>query len=260
MLNRIDPRAAALALVPLLAAGCGDTVGAVGEHGHIGYSLYTTYELVQDDLSEVSIVTEVTQTLSASLTQAGRDALGDRPASDITHELVPSDGTEVATLTNEAGDLWAVEVRADLPGDYTLQALLDGEVFEELPLHFDVPVSFYLSPWLRAPWSEDWTKPDPDADGNLTAEEGSQVTFEPVPKGADGKRLVGDLPLTIDAAPPELVVPGQNILWVYENEIVLNDGAPSWYLIEPGTVTFTVTDEAHDLSDDQVVIVTPYGG
>ena len=79
-------RALVLALT-FTAAACGtDLTGAMGDEGHLYYSLVTDYEVPGNDLRTVSIVTGYTQRIHVRLTDEGREFVAER-ADEAIDEL-----------------------------------------------------------------------------------------------------------------------------------------------------------------------------
>src|SRR5690606_1835525 len=103
------------------------------------------------------------------------------------------------SLAEEPPDLRVV---VSEPGVYTVESTGPGGLVDRITLTFEQPADFDLGTFVRAPWAERF---DPAAGDTITVEEGSQVTFQPIPVDAAGDRLAGDLTTTI-AVDPEWAV------------------------------------------------------
>jgi len=236
--------AALLACAPLLFA-CGDVNVAEGEFARITYALHSDYLTENVPLTEVSLITGHSQAISTTLTSSGEEAAGDR-ASDIRHVATPPTGVE---LTHDSvvfdDDVPSFDVTVSQPGSYTFAGMLDGAVFDQVELVFDVPETLDLLTRVRTPYSDAWENlPHTD----LAVGEGSQVAFLPIPVDASGERLAGNFSVEVTAEPGWAVAPSWNILGVYEQSIVGSASPVSLFFIEPGQVTVTLTDMANGVS------------
>lgn len=252
-LHDLPSLALALAGCAALATGCADKgPTSNGELGMLNYSLGTYTDPSPANLTDADIVTLHPQPLTVSLTEAGAEAAGGE-AWQIVHRISP--GTSVAL---EQEDLSALEEKPDRPPDltltaedaglYTLESVLNGEVFDRINVSFATPASIQLQMWLRAPYGETF---DPYTEGPVA--EGSQLAWQGVPLDADGQALTGTITTDFSAAPQELVVPAENVYGVDGD--VSSGGAASLYFIEPGTVTLTMLDALNGASAEQVITV-----
>jgi hypothetical protein len=221
----------ALASTLALAAGCGDSLGANGEHGRISYSLGVDYEFEVDDLTAQSFATHHEHTVQIDLTSDGERELGDADPDDLVHT---ADGAEIVDADGSHFTFVAAE-----PGEVTVRTELDGAVFDEIVLRADAPTRLDLVRWVRAPW-EDEAAPSRGIDP-LTVAEGSQISFLAIPM-AGQKRLISDFTPAIAASAEDLVVPTQQVYGVYEEELWVGGEPVTFVAIEPGAVSFTLGD------------------
>lgn len=232
-----------------LLAGCGvDAATANGELGRLQFQLVSDYYLPEHDLTEAPIVTGHEQYIGVELTGKGEDDAGKR-ADEVEYVVTPDDGVTVGQSGpdgDEGEDDGDGEFVSDVhltvtePGEYQLEARLDGETFDRIQLAFDAPAALELSMYTREPWEEDFvalegSEPHPVA-------EGTQLAWLPIPVDAAGARLLGDLEADMTADPMTAVVPAANVEHVNEDEVQTFFGAPSLYFVEPGAVTVTVGD------------------
>jgi hypothetical protein len=246
--------AAALRLAPLvipLVAGCfGDVTRSSGELGRLTYALSTDYQTEQDELTDAVLLTGHEHRIFVDLTDQGRKDAGDDAAA-IVHR---ADGAEIWTEADADGP--DLDILVQDPGVVTVVSELDGRTFDRIDLAFGDPTGLELSTWIRPPWVEDWE--DVSGPGALTVEEGTQIGFVAIPV-ADGVRLAGDFEPRADADPPELAVPDAQVFVVQEGGVTETTGDVVFYAIEPGTVTFTLSDPVHGVSVARVVDVVPLG-
>lgn len=242
----------ALVLLTALLLGCGDLTSSAGEFGRVQYSLHSDYLVEASSLLDVSVLTGHPQRIGVSLTDAGDQATDDE--SDMTHTVSPSDGVTLDVL--DAGDQGVpdVQITVTTPGEYVLESLINGDLFDRITLTFDAPASLELITWVRAPDSSDFAKRE---GASIDVDEGAQAAFVPVPLDAAGDRLAGDLVTAISGTPDEAVVAGFNVLGIYEQRVVQNASPPTVYFIEPGTITVTLTDEPNGVSAAQTFEVAP---
>lgn len=247
---------AVLALLAL-AAGCGDWTGATGHEGRLRYVLYTEYEVPESDLEDARIVTGHRQWINVSLTSKGRDEI-EHP-DDIVHSADPSEGVQISTehIDDRYIDLEVVpdfSILVSTPGEYRIESYEGDERVDWIELQFEVPGGFDLVAQVRAPWEDGWTTMHEET---VTVEEGSQVTFQAAPTDDSGHRLAGDMTTELTVDPEWAVVPGVGVIEAWEDGIWTVGGEVNFYFIDPGTVTFTVTDPVSGASGDQVFEVQP---
>lgn len=240
-------RTSPIFLLPLAACGV-DSATANGELGRMEFTLVSDYYLSEHDLGESNLVTGHEQVFSVGLTGAGEeDAKG--AADEVEYVVVPDDGVTLSQ-SGPDDDSGEDDPDADLPpgfslevtepGDYQIEARLDGETFDRITLSFDTPQSLELSLYAREPWAEEFAKLD--GEGPFTVEEGAQLAWLPIPLGGDGERLLGDIESSMSADPAEAVVPAANVEHVNEDEVQTFFRADSLYFIEAGELTVTVSD------------------
>lgn len=232
-----------------LATGCGvDAATANGELGRLQFKLISDYYLEEHDLTETAIVTGHEQYLAIELTGKGEDDAGKR-ADEVEYVVTPDDGVTVGQ-SGPDGDSGEDDGDAELvsdvyltvtePGDYQLEARLEGETFDRIQLAFDTPATLDLSLYTREPWGEEFQRLEGSQPHAVA--EGTQLAWLPIPLDAAGERLLGDMEATMSADPMTAVVPAANVEHVNEDEVQTFFGAPSLYFVEPGAVTVTVTD------------------
>lgn len=227
--------ALSLGLVSLTA--CGDLTDAESDNGLFRFRLVTDFEVPEDDLRDATIVAGHEQELDIDLTNAGEDQIED--ASDITYRITPSDGVETDLFGGSSSNPPDLDINVPETGTYRIDAVLDGEVVDGIDLMFETSDEIELSVRVRQPWGNDFTK----ADGaSSTVTEGAQATFLPIPLGAAGNRLAGDIEVDVTASPEELVVPGASVGGVYEQGVWTVSGEIDFYFIDPGTVDITLLD------------------
>ncbi len=237
-----------------LLAGCyQDKTSATGDMGRIVYSLYTDYDVPESDLRQARIITGHTQRLDLDLTDRGER---DIPHPDLLrHRLTPSQGASVTTEVGSGSppSVW-VDVTVQEPGAYTLESLLDDRVMDRVDLQFERLDGFQMIVKVRAPWTGHFDRVSGDP---ITVGEGSQMVLEPVPVDASGDRLAGDMSTLVSVEPRWAVTPGRDVLFDTEHSMWSFRGAIDFYFIEPGPVTFTVSDPVVDASSQQRFDVTP---
>lgn len=248
-----------LLLLPLLAA-CGvDSVGANGELGNMTFGLVSDWYLDQSNLTEVGIVTGHAQSFIVALTEKG-ERIADGNADAIHYTMEPDAGVTIVQSgpdSEEEGELDvppSLSLQVTEPGSYALQASLEGELVDRIQLLFATPAALELSLYTRAPWAEDFEALEATEPSQVL--EGTQLAWLPIPVGADGVRLVGDVVAGLSADPIEAVVPADNVEHVNEDEVYDQAQVPSLYFIEPGEVTVTLTDAANGAIGAHAFVVT----
>lgn len=230
-------------LVPLLSCsltGCGvDSVGANGELGRLVFGLTSDWYLDPTNLTEVGIVTGHPQSFICELSDRGSGDIGES-AEALLFSVTPDDGGDVTQLSLGDEEVPSLRLTVTVPGDYTIAAALEGEIFDFIQLRFDAPSGLEIAAYTRAPYAEEF-EPLGLEDVHPVAE-GTQLAWLPIPLDAAGERLAGQLESTVAAEPAELVVPVANVQYVNENDVSDITIAPSLYFIEAGAVTVTVTD------------------
>lgn len=244
-----------VATAMLVGACGGDLTFSHGELGRLSYSLYTTYEVPQDDLTEARIITGHEQWIDVSLTSKGRAEI-ENPGS-ISHRFDPSDGVTVVPPSFDSGYVPSVCFTVTKPGEYTLESVADGEVVDKIELHFETPSSFELSMKVRDPWGNDFNVVTGDP---VSVDEGSQIVLLPIPVDADGGRLAGVMSTEVAIDPEWAVTPGCNVLSNTEDVLWGGGGPDNYYFIEPVLVTFTISDPVTGAIESQSFDVQPVVG
>ena len=229
---------ASLALA-LLATGCGDMNSSTGQLGRLNYSLHSDFLVDGSALVGTSILTGHPQTIRVDLTDSGEDDANN--PEDIEHTATPSEGVTIETWESSS-DVGSMTITVTTPGDYVIESMLDGQVFDWLTLTFDSPSSMDLVTWLRQPNGEDF---DQASGSPIFADEGTQAAFVPIPLDASGDRIAGDFVPVISADPEWAVVTGVNVLGIYEQNVVVARSPASVYFIEPGAIAITIADDVN---------------
>jgi len=246
-----------LPLCALLALGttaCGDSTSATGELGRIDYSLYTYYEVDAGRLTDVSILAGHPQRLSCNLTTSGEDD-AESPG-EIVHSVSPASSASVWSHDGDSDSDYVADVyvTVEAAGDYTIESHLDGELFDTITLHFDVPTALDAVTWVREPGEPDFTKTQADSP---VVSEGTQVAYVPYPLDAVGDRIAGTFAATLTADPAGSVVTAYDLDGIYEDGIWGSEVEDSVYFIEPGEITLTMLDEVNDVDFAQTFQVSP---
>lgn len=232
---------ASLAL-SLFAVGCGDTSRSTGELGRIDYSLHSDFLVDGSALVGTSILVGHPQTINLDLTDLGESDASN--AEEITHTATPADGVTIEEW-NPDDDVGWFNITVTTPGEYVIESMLDGSVFDRITLTFDAPSSMDLVTWLRQPNGEDF---DEASGSPIAAAEGTQAAFVPIPLDASGARIAGDFVPVISADPEWAVVTGVNVLGIYEQNVVVARSPASVYFIEPGAISITIEDDVNGVS------------
>ncbi len=239
------------AALALLATGCGDVNSSSGQLGRLNYSLHSDFLVDGAALVGTSILTGHPQTIRVELTDSGEDDTSN--PEDIEHRAVPSEGVTVETWESSS-DVGSMTITVTTPGDYVIESVLDGNVFDWLTLTFDSPTSMELVTWIRPPNGEDF---DQTNGSPIFTDEGAQAAFVPIPLDAGGDRIAGDFVPVITADPEWAVVTGVNVLGIYEQNVVVARSPASVYFIEPGEISVTVTDDVNGVDGVAVFDVAP---
>lgn len=224
-------------LALLIGVGCGDFTSSSGELGKVTYSLYTHYDSEDLDLSESPLLIGHPQTLRTQLTAEGAKEVSD--PSSLTHQVTPSEGVTLAPL-DDGFDVPDLRLTATISGTYTVETRLGGVLLDRIELTFEQPESLEVITWVKRSTDSDFQRVG--SDGVILLDEGSQVTVIPVPKGADGRRLLGDFEATISPTPEGAVVRAANILGVYEEDVWSTADPVNLVFINPGEVSIRVGD------------------
>lgn len=229
-------------LLPLLVlSACSlDDVGANGDFGRLAFQVTSDWYLEESNLREVGIVTGHPVRINVGISDDGEDvANGD--AGQIRYRMSPSDGVDIEQSNDDEEDSPppGMNVTVEEPGEYALEAMLRGEVFDRIDLRFDTPVAIELALFTRGPWEEEFDRVE--AAESLQVEEGTQLAWLPIPLGGGAERLVGEVEVAMSADPMELVVPAENVTGVDEDD-ASSATAASLYFVEPGDVTVTIAD------------------
>lgn len=254
-LEKLVSLASPLALTLVFAVACfGDTTSSEGLQGRLVYSLSTDYEGEQEELTALPLLTGYSNFISVGLTSQGRrDALGE--AGSMIHTADGIDGIEIYSEVEDEDSIYApdFEILAPVPGEATIRSMLRGEVFDQIKLRFESPTRLDVIGWTRAPWEEDWA---PFAGEALAVPEGSQISFLVVPM-YKSTRIGGKFTPNVAVDPPSLAVPDVDVVSVQESSLASVGEPLTFYALEPGFVTFTLSDPVNGVEAVKVVEVTP---
>lgn len=247
-------RTAALALLSLVAACHGDRTASNGELGRLSYALHTDYESEQDELTALPLLTGYAHRIDVELTTKGADDADDN-AGLLEHTAEGVDGVEIESdEPSEGSGVPGFDLLSPESGEVVITSTLQGETFDLIRLQFERPTSLDVLGWSRAAWEEDWRS---FSGGNLTVQEGAQISFLAVPKAGE-TRLGGEFTPTITVDPPSLAVPDESVLAVQEGGMTTGGEPVTFFAIEPGTATFTLTDPVNGVEAVTVVEIAPF--
>ena len=234
-----------------IGTGCGSSTWGVGELGRVGYSLHSDFVAEEGRLDELDIVTGHRQLIRTYLTEKGENAAGEDEAS-ITHGVSPETPDVQVVVYEDDNEVPDFDITALAEGAYTLESRLDGDVFDYITLSFATPNEMEMVSWVLPPDAEDWV--DLSGGGPHAVAVGTQATFLPIPS-RDGQRLVGDIAVELLADPEDAVVQGENVLAVYEQNVVTTRSPVSLFFVETGDVTITLEDQANQLAVEVAFVV-----
>lgn len=235
----------------LLTTGCGDISSSTGEFGRLSYSLHSDFLVDGSELVDVSILGGHAQQISVGLTSQG-ESDADNPQ-DIEHIASPADGVIIETV-NSSDDVIRFAITVQDPGEYLIESMLDGQVFDRIRLTFDVPSSMALVTWIRVPNGLDF---DEAIGSPISVDEGAQAAFVPIPLDATGERIAGDFVPEVTASPNWAVVTGINVLGIYEQNVFVARSPASVYFIEPGVISITIADTVNGVEGTAEFDVAP---
>lgn len=242
-------------LALMLAVACfGDVTSSRGALGRLEYSLYTDYDGQQDELTDLPLLTNHSHSIDVELTQRGkREAAGD--GGSVIHTVEGIEGIEIESgaADEDSQDPPDFEIESPVAGEATITSTLREEVFDTIELRFESPTRLDVIGWSRAPWEEDWM---PFASEVLTVQEGTQISFLVLPM-YKSTRIGGEFTPTITVDPPELAVLDVGVMAVQEDGMTTAGEPVTFYAIEPGFVTFTLSDPANNIETERVVEITP---
>ncbi len=234
------------------AAGCGFTTGSNGELGRLSYSMWTDFDPEFAELDSARIVTGHTQRVDTRLTDEGEQRAGDDAAA-IDHVVTPADGVELE-VDDFTSAVPGFTLNVTLPGTYTVESMLDGDVFDRIQLTFEAPDTVGLVTNLRAPGAEEFV--EASASGTVTVAEGTHLSFLPFGEHT-GDRLVGGVAVEWSANPPWAVVEDMNVEAIEGGVVEWTTDDPMLYVIEPGLVTVTFDDLPNGVAGSRTFDVTP---
>jgi hypothetical protein len=197
----------------------------------------------ESKITEVSILAGYPQEIRTTLTNKGSEDI-EKPGT-LSHQIFPSEGVSILPL-DDGYDVPDLNVTVTEPGEYTLETLDSGAVFDRIKLKFEVPDSLDVIIWVRRSSDDEFIKVS--AIGSILVDEGTQVTVIPIPMGSSGSRIVGDFDAVISATPGDMVVATENILGAYEQSIWATPDPVSLVFIDPGTVEVIIEDAVNGVS------------
>ena len=244
---------AVLALSVMGLVACGDMNVSVGELGRVSYALHTDYITTEVTLAGSTLVAGHPLTIETGLTDAG-DRKAGKAAEDIRHRFSEPTADVATDETDDSIPNLTITADGDVDGD--LQSMLDGDVFDYLPLTFREPDALGALTYTRGALDEDMEGRD---GRTFTVEEGGSAALLPFPR-RDGERLVGDIRPELTMEPEGLAVLDYDTFEVYEQNVYGGTEPYTIVFIEPGELTVTLTDPVWGVSVERVFTVTPYGG
>jgi hypothetical protein len=239
----------------LFLVACGvETIGSNGELGRMSFSFVSDHYQDEVDLTSASFVTNHSHRIYTELTEDG-EKLAEDKANQISYRLVGSSAELSQDKPDEDNpeETPAFSLLAEDATLITVEATLDGELFDRISLDFARPDALELVLFARGPWEEEFIKVDTGAALEVT--EGTQVAWLAIPN-REGKRLLGDIVAEMSADPIEKVVPAANVEYVNEETTSSIFRADSFYFIEEGEVNITILDAANSVSGAQLFTVS----
>jgi hypothetical protein len=219
----------------LFAGACnfGDTTTATGERGRLDYQVETDY-FVDGSLLDVRLVTghDIFVAVHSALDE------GVDPDASIEHRVTGDNGA--VRVQQDVGGALDFAVRASSPGSYTVETLVDGQLEDRITLSFDRPTAIDIVGHLRQPGADSF---EPIAGDRVSAVEGAQVVFIPVPLDAAGDRLLGSFDHRIEA--PEGALVESASVYDFDEEGVGLNLRTSYHLMRPGEVLVRIVDDVN---------------
>jgi len=225
------------------SAGCyTEVTSSTGEFGLLTYNFSTDYEGGTEELTELPLMTRVPHDIDVDLTERGsKRARGDGGL--IEHTAGPAFVSQTGP-SYDSDDPRSFEIVAGHAMQVAVESHLEGDLFDRISLRFDDPSHLDVVTWIREPWEDDW-RDRPHAN-SLHVDEGAQISFLAIPMAGD-VRLGGDFTPQITVTPEHLVVPDEAVYAVQEEGMTTGGEAVTFYAIEPGVVTFTVSEPNHGI-------------
>lgn len=245
----------------ILTVACGDITSTTGDMGILSFSYFSDYEMGTVSLDNAALAAGVTHHLSVDIIQ-------NKSSIDFSRTIYIADteGVTVITDTEKCPEghgscVPGFSIKATKAGTVTINAyegVHEGESFiDSIRLTFKEIAQIDPLVKVRGPWEEDFALIDSAGDV-FTVEKGSQVVFLPVPLDSYGKRLLGNFDCAYNFDDETMVVPGENVDYVYEDRDEWGVGGPqNFYFIEEGEVALTVTEAESGFSSDFVFHVVP---
>ncbi|MFC1669089.1 hypothetical protein ACFL20_01755 [Spirochaetota bacterium] len=232
-------------IIPITLISCaGDITSSLGEEGNLRYSITTDY-YINSSLIDSTLATKITHSIDVDLAKS----IEAEESMIITHMIEPSSNS---TITNTGSCpsynkicVKNISLKTSSPGAYTITSVNGNKTIDYITLQFDEAETIDIIVKEREAYQNSFdikSKP-------VIAIEGSQVVFIPIPTASDETRLIANGSYNVECNSTGLAVPGKNISDVNEgNNFFDTDGVWSWmgdqnyYLIEEGTVKFTITE------------------
>lgn len=235
----------------LFISGCfnEDSNASEGENGVLRYSLHTDYE-AEGNLATGILPTLVTHRINVYSTGAENVGRYD----EIYHTVDPSENAIIITDDDESS-IPDLTIKVSKPGKYTVITMNSERILDQMELNFEDPASLKVVAKIREPYEKTFNKSP--ASSNIETKEGSQIVFIPYFYSTDNTRMIGDIDCKYTANPDWMVVP--DVEWTSDTEDSswTTNYASSYYLIEEGTVTFTLWHEESGITGSQKFTVTP---
>lgn len=245
---------AVLVIALVLMACGGDLTGSVGELGRLRYTLFTDYEVPEGQLTDARIVSGHQQSINVTFTDEGRQDADD--PTGISHTASPSAGASIDTVGGSGEMPPSFNIEVSSAGQYMVESMLDGEVFDRIKLTFDEPADFEMILKIRAPYAESFTTVT-DPKSTIACVEGSQITVDAAPLDVSGDRLAGKVSSRVTVDPKWAAVPGVGIVESYEDGVWKANGQANLYFVEPGMATVTITDPVSGAIESATFDVSP---
>ena len=223
-------------------SACGDKITGTGELGRVNYSLYTVYRSETNSIQNSLLLVGHSQEITTDLTGKGERDVED--PSELTHVVVPAAGV-TWVVDKDSGSIPDADMTVTWPGSYMLETRLGTEIFDRIQLRFAKPERLDVIAWVKQTQDDDFEKVT--TPGTIWVSQGSQVSVIPVPLDSNGTRIMGDFKVEITANPPEAMVAVENILAVYEQNLISSSEPVSLVFVEPGEIEVTIRDVVNEV-------------
>lgn len=223
-----------MSILLLLFACNYDQASGVGDEGNLGYTVATDFD-IESSIRDVTFITQHDHYVGTWVTEQGERRFEDTEEWD--HR------SAAASVISQGSGF---SIARDTPGSVEVESFADGALADRITFSFDDPTTMDVQAWARDPWGDDWRLLQ--VDDSLVV--GTQIAFLGIPLADDGTRLFTEEPVLVDAAPQDRLVPDVPVNDVWENgpRTFLSYEAVTFYAIEAGPVTFTMSLAGHDFT------------